>query len=124
MRYLRGKSFEEFARKIEFLNSEEDTIYINKELTKNLIIELLERCEVKTILLPESKFKRTNKKIIGALKEIGIEIESIKPITGRPTNKREIIKKYMQKNPKEISEITKIPIKTVEYHYYKLKNSL
>jgi len=121
MKCLRGKSFEEFAQKIEYLNSEEDAIYLNTELSKNLIIEILEKCEVKTIVLPESKFKRTNKKIIGALKEIGVCIESVKPVTGRPTDKKEIIRQYIEKTPKEISEITEIPLKTVEYHYYRLK---
>ena len=54
-------------------------------------------------------------------KEIGVCIESVKPVTGRPTDKKEIIKRYIEKTPKEISEITEIPLKTVEYHYYKLK---
>ncbi|GAA0129065.1 DUF1699 family protein [Methanococcus maripaludis] len=124
MKYLRGHSFEEFVEKIENLDAEEDAIYINTELSKNIIIELLESCEVKKIILPESKFKRTNKKVLGALKEIGIEVKSIKPVTGRPTSKKEIVEKYIEKTPKEISEITQIPLKTVEYHYYKIKKAI
>lgn len=52
---------------------------------------------------------------------VDVEVIPIKAKTGRPTNVDKIIKKYLDKKPKEIAEITGINIKTVEYHYYKLK---
>jgi hypothetical protein len=122
MKYIRGRSYKELIEKIRELGTDVEEIYLNKELSKNLIIEILENCEVKTIYLPESRYKRTNKKILDTLKEIGVEVKCIKGKCGRPTNKKEIIAKYLDKSPEEISKITGINLKTVEYHYYKLKS--
>ena len=120
---LRGKSTKELIEKVKNTDfGDEKEIYINKELSKDLVIEILENSNIDTIYLPESKYNRTNKKLIGALKDIGLEVKSVKPKTGRPSKNREIIAKYLDKNPKEISEITGINLKTVEYHYYKLKS--
>ncbi len=120
---LRGKSSRELIDKIKYTNfKNEQEIYINKELSKDLVIELLENSNVDTIYLPESKYKRTNKKLINALKDIGLEVKSIKSKPGRPSRKKDIIKKYLDESPKKISEITGINLKTVEYHYYKLKS--
>jgi hypothetical protein len=120
---LRGKSTKELIEKVKNTDfGDEKEIYINKELSKDLVIEILENSNIDTIYLPESKYNRTNKKLIEALKDIGLEVKSVKPKTGRPSKNREIIAKYLDKNPKEISEITGINLKTVEYHYYKLKS--
>ncbi|WP_048187564.1 hypothetical protein [Methanococcus voltae] len=126
MKELRADSIEDLIDKLDELNDEEEGIYINKELTKSLIIELLEVCEVEEIYLPVSKYKRTNKKILEALEEIGITVKPLKTATGRPTNNKTIIKQHMEqsKTPKEIAKITGINLKTIEYHYYKLKKSM
>ncbi|ENN96600.1 hypothetical protein J422_01328 [Methanocaldococcus villosus KIN24-T80] len=115
--------------KKEFLNNakeygQEDEIYINLELDRDVAIALLENIDPKKIYLPESKYKRTSKKIIKALNGVGVEVIAVKPKTGRPTNIDEIIKKYLHLKPKEIAEKTGINLKTVEYHYYKLKRAV
>jgi hypothetical protein len=121
MRYIRAKSKEDLIKKIKEIEMEDNEVYINQELDRDVVIELLENWEVDKIYLPKSKYQRTSKKIINALNEIGIEVEGVEGRCGRPTNKGEIIKKYMDRHPKEIAEITGIPLKTVEYHYYKLR---
>ncbi|EHP86699.1 hypothetical protein [Methanotorris formicicus] len=123
MKYIRAKSKEDLIKKIKETEMEDNEIYINQELNRDVVIELLENWEIEKIYLPKSKYQRTSKKIINALKEIGIEVESIDVRCGRPTDVDKIIKKYMDKHPKEISKITGIPLKTVEYHYYKLKKA-
>jgi hypothetical protein len=120
MKKLRAKTKEELIEKIKNCENEEE-IYINLELNRDVAIALLENCEPKKIYLPKSKYKRSSKKIIKALEGVDVEVIPIKPKTGRPTNVDKIIKKYLDKTPKEIAEITGINIKTVEYHYYKLK---
>jgi hypothetical protein len=120
---LRGKTTKELIEKVKNTDfGDEKEVYINKELSKDLVIELLENSNIDIIYLPNSKYKRTNKRLIEALKDIGLEVKSIKPKTGRPSKNKEIIAKYLDKHPKEISEITGINLKTVEYHYYKLKS--
>ena len=120
MKKLRAKTKEELIEKIKNCENEEE-IYINLELDRDVAIALLENCEPKKIYLPKSKYKRSSKKIIKALEGVDVEVIPIKPKTGRPTNVDKIVKKYLDKTPKEIAEITGINLKTVEYHYYKLK---
>ena len=120
MKKLRAKTKEELIEKIKNCENEEE-IYINLELNRDVAIALLENCEPKKIYLPKSKYKRSSKKIIKALEGVDVEVIPIKPKTGRPTNVDKIVKKYLDKTPKEIAEITGINLKTVEYHYYKLK---
>ncbi|ADC69654.1 conserved hypothetical protein [Methanocaldococcus sp. FS406-22] len=120
MKKLRAKTKEELIEKIKNCENEEE-IYINLELNRDVAIALLESCEPKKIYLPKSKYKRSSKKIIKALEGVDVEVIPIKPKTGRPTNVDKIVKKYLDKTPKEIAEITGINLKTVEYHYYKLK---
>ncbi len=120
---LRGNSKKELIEKIRNIDfGDEKEIYVNKELSKDLVIEILENSNTETIYLPQSKYHRTNNRLIEALKNIGLKVKSIKPRTGRPSKNKEIIAKYIDKHPKEISEITGINLKTVEYHYYNLKS--
>ncbi|NPA62292.1 MAG: DUF1699 family protein [Methanococci archaeon] len=120
MKRLIAKNKEELIEKIKNCGFE-DEIYINLELDRDIAIALLEHCEPKKIFIPKSKYARSSKKVIKALKGVDVEVIPIKAKTGRPTNIDKIIKKYLDKKPKEISEITGINIKTVEYHYYKLR---
>ncbi|WP_456372205.1 hypothetical protein [Methanocaldococcus sp.] len=123
MKELRAKTKEELIEKIK--NCENvDEIYINLELDRDVAIALLENCEPKKIYLPKSKYKRSSKKIIKALEGVGVEVIPISPKTGRPTNVDKIVKKYLDKKPEEIAKITGLNLKTVEYHYYKLKKSM
>ncbi|WP_456472098.1 hypothetical protein [Methanocaldococcus sp.] len=117
---LRGKSKEEIIEKIKEAEEDEE-VYINKELDRDIAIALLESVEPSKIYIPISKYKRSPKKVIKALEKIGVKVIPIKAKTGRPTNVDKIIKKYLDKKPEEIAKITGLNIKTVEYHYYKLK---
>ncbi|WP_456418686.1 hypothetical protein [Methanocaldococcus infernus] len=117
---IRGKNKEEILKKIESLGEHEE-IYINRELDRDIVIALLENVEPSKIYIPISKYKRSSKKILKALEKIGVEVIPIKAKVGKPTNIDKIIKKYLDKKPKEIAELTGINLKTVEYHYYKLK---
>ena len=120
---LRGKSTKELIEKVKNTDfGDEKEIYINTELSKNLVIDILENSNNEKIYLPEWKDRRTNKKLIEALEGIGLEVKPVKAKTGRPSKNEEIISKYLGKHPKEISKITGINLKTVEYHYYKLKS--
>ena len=120
---IRGKSPKEVIEKLKNMDlGEEKEIYINTELSKDLIIYLLENTEVSTIYLPPSKYRRTKKKLIKALKEIGLTVKPLKVRVGRPSKNREIVAKYIDKKPWEISKITGLNLKTVEYHYYKIRN--
>ena len=92
---------------------DDDKIYINTELSKELIIN--------TIYLPPSKYRRTKKKLIKALREIGLTVKPVKVKVGRPSKNREVVAKYIDKKPWEISKITGLNLKTVEYHYYKIR---
>ncbi|XRP97437.1 hypothetical protein ACO3UB_02680 [Methanocaldococcus sp. 16A] len=120
MKKLIAKTKDELIEKIKECENE-DEIYINLELDRDVAIALLENCEPKKIYLPKSKYKRSSKKIIKALEGVDVEVIPVEAKTGRPTNVDKIIKKYLDKKPKEIAEITGINLKTVEYHYYKLK---
>lgn len=120
---LRGNSKKELIEKAKNTDfGDEKEVYVNKELSKDLVIEILENSNTETIYLPQSKYDRTNKRLIMALKDIGLRVKPIKPKTGRPSKNKEIIAKYLDKHPKEISEITGINLKTVEYHYYNIKS--
>ena len=124
MMELRGKSVEDIMKKLKNIDIEdEERIYINTELSKDLIIYLLENSNVDTIYLPISKYNRTNKKLIRALENIGLSVKPIKVKTGRPSKNEDIIANHLDKKPQEISKITGINLKTVEYHYYKLKKN-
>lgn len=119
---VRGKSPKEIIEKLKEMKlDEEDEIYINTELSKDLIIYLLENSNINTIYLPPSKYKRTKKKLINALREIGLTVKPLKVRVGRPSKNREIVAKYIDKKPWEIAKITGLNLKTVEYHYYKIR---
>ena len=119
---VRGKSPKDILEKLKKMDlSEDDEIYINTELSKDLIIYLLENSNINTIYLPPSKYRRTRKKLINALREIGLTVKPLKVRVGRPSKNREIVAKYIDKKPWEISKITGLNIKTVEYHYYKIR---
>ena len=125
MMELRGKSIKDIMEKLKNIDiKNEERIYINTELSKDLIIYLLENSNVDTIYLPISKYNRTNKKLIAALENIGLNVKSLNVKTGRPSKNEDIVANHLDKKPLEISKITGINQKTVEYHYYKLKNNI
>ncbi|MBW9221165.1 hypothetical protein KKP91_03065 [Methanothermococcus sp. SCGC AD-155-M21] len=125
MMELRGKSIKDIILKLKNIDiKNEERIYINTELSKDLIIYLLENSNVDTIYLSISKYNRTNKKLIAALENIGLNVKPLNVKTGRPSKNEDIVANHLDKKPLEISKITGINPKTVEYHYYKLKNNI
>lgn len=121
---VRGKSIKDIIEKISEMDENEDEkeIYINTELTKDLAILIIEKFDVNKIYLPESRYKRTNKKLIKLLKEVAdVSVEKYNMGVGRPSKYKEKIRENLDKTPEEISKKTGINKKTVEYHYYKLK---
>ena len=99
----------------------DDEIYVNKPLSSQVIMELLEKYpNLKKIKSPSSLYLRTSKKYLDALSELGIEVEPVIK-RGRPKKYGETEAKLIQKmlnegeSPKEISDKLQIPLKTVYY---------
>jgi len=99
----------------------DDEIYVNKPLSSQVIMELLDKYpQLKKIKCPSSLYLRTSKKYLDALSELGIEVEPVIK-RGRPKKYGETEGKIIQKmlnegkSPKEIAEKLEIPLKTVYY---------
>lgn len=99
----------------------DDEIYVNKPLSSQVIMELLDKYpNLKKIKVPSSLYPRTSKKYLDALSELGIEVEPIIK-RGRPKKYGDTEAKLIQKmleegsTPKEISDRLQIPLKTVYY---------
>jgi len=102
-----------------------EEVYVNEQLSSRKIMEVLDsNPDLEKITCPRSIYTRISKKYMDALKELGIEVESVQR-RGRP-------KKYssndatkiqtmldMGVSPMEISNKLNLPVKTVYY----LKNS-
>jgi len=106
---------------VDILDDENDEIYVKKALSSQVIMELLDRYpNLKKIKVPSSLYPRTSKKYLGALSELGIEVEPVIK-RGRPKkygdNESEKIQKMISEgvSPKEISNKLEIPIKAVYY---------
>ncbi|MDI6724346.1 MAG: helix-turn-helix domain-containing protein [Methanobacterium sp.] len=99
----------------------DDEIYVNKPLSSQVIMELLDKYpQLRKIKCPSSLYLRTSKKYLDALSELGIEVEPVIK-RGRPKKYGETEGKIIQKmlnegkSPKEIAEKLEIPLKTVYY---------
>ncbi|MBI5680913.1 MAG: helix-turn-helix domain-containing protein [Methanobacterium sp.] len=99
----------------------DDEIYINKPLSSQVIMELLEKYpHLKKIKSPRSLYARTSKKYLDALSKLGIEVEPVDK-RGRPKKydktEAELIQKMLNEgsSTKEISQKLQIPLKTVYY---------
>ncbi|GAB4382132.1 helix-turn-helix domain-containing protein [Methanothermobacter thermautotrophicus] len=98
-----------------------EKIHVNQPLTSRRIIELLEKNpDLKEITCPISIYHRTSRRYLDALEELGVNVRPVKRI-GRPRKYTDKDVKLVQsllkegKTPKQISGITKIPLKTVYY---------
>lgn len=99
----------------------DDEIYVNKPLSSQVIMEILDKHpNLKKIKCPNSLYVRTSKKYLDALTELGIEVEPVMK-RGRPkkygAKEAEMIHDMLVEGstPKEISEKLNIPLKTVYY---------
>ena len=100
-------------------------VYVNEQLSSRKIMEILDcNPDLEKITCPISIYTRISKKYMDALKELGIEVESVQR-RGRPKkygpNESTKIQSLLDKgeSPKAISQKLNLPIKTVYY----LKNS-
>jgi hypothetical protein len=100
---------------------DQEEVYINEPLTSWRIVEILDaNPHLKKIMCPPSLFKRTSKKYLDALHELGVEVEPQKR-KGRPKKyeaKESVKINLMLKNGNSVEEISEqlgIPLKTVYY---------
>lgn len=96
-------------------------VYINKALSSQVIMELLDKYpHLEKIKCPQSLYARTSPKYLDALKELGIEVEPVIR-RGRPrkydSGEVETIHDMLTagSTPKEIAEKLNMPLKTVYY---------
>lgn len=99
----------------------DDEIYVNKPLSSQVIMELLDKYpDIKKIKCPSSLYFRTSKKYLNALSELGIEVVPVIK-RGRPKKYTDTEAKLIEKmlneevSPKEIADKLQIPLKTVYY---------
>lgn len=102
-------------------------LYVNHPLTSHKIMEILDKNpELERITCPPSVFQRIAPKYIQALSRLGINVESVNK-RGRPRkysaeDRRSVDEMFKHgHSPQEISDVLKIPLKTV---YYFNKNPL
>jgi hypothetical protein len=98
-----------------------EEVYIKKPLTTRRIVEILDsNPNLKIIKCPPSLYKRTPRKYLDALNQLGVEVESYKKL-GRPKKYgKEEVEKINQMiedgfSMAEISGKLDIPLKTVYY---------
>ncbi|WP_324735736.1 DUF1699 family protein [Thermococcus sp. SY098] len=120
---ITARNNEELLRKIdELLNENVREVYINLRPTKEILVRILENApNVKLIGCPPSLYPKVSKRVIRALRQMGIEVVPIKKSRGRPRKYDEAvllrIRELMAqgKSPKEISRELGIPLRTIYY---------
>ena len=102
------------------LSKEDKVVYINCALSKPLVIEILSRApHIEQIYLPKGAYRRTNKRILEALRKSGVICKIKDNTAGRPKKyTREMVntvkKQYeLGKSAKEISKTLHIPLRSV-----------
>jgi len=120
---IKARNNEELLKKIdEMVNEDVKEVYINLRPTKEILVRILENApNVRVIGCPPSLYPKVSKRVIKALRQMGIDIVPIKRSRGRPRKYdktvllqiRELLKKG--KTPKEISKELRIPLRTLYY---------
>ncbi|HIP89815.1 MAG TPA: DUF1699 domain-containing protein [Thermococcus paralvinellae] len=120
---IKARNNEELLKKIdEMVNEDVKEVYINLRPTKEILVRILENApNVRVIGCPPSLYPKVSKRVIKALRQMGIDIVPIKRSRGRPRKYdktvllqiRELMKKG--KTPKEISNELGIPLRTLYY---------
>jgi hypothetical protein len=124
-----ARTYDELLRKLEeLLNDEVSEVYVNLRPTKEVVVRILENApNVERISCPPSLYPKVSKKVISALKQLGVEIVPEKKPRGRPRKyDGETVKRMRELaargvSPMEISKRLGIPLRTV---YYLLGNRL
>jgi hypothetical protein len=104
------------------MNKNESVIEIHSSdlLTSKKIVEIIDKYpNLKKITCPESIYKRSSKKYITALKQIGIDVKTKRNYEKPkkyPTEGKKVIELLNKnKNPQEIADNLNISVKTVYY---------
>ena len=104
-----------------------EEVYVPRRISRTLAARLLqEHPDLKRILVPRSLYEQTSKRVIAALKEVGVEVVPTGRSRGRPRKygddviNRVVEMRKRGASVREIAERMGIPVRTV---YYLLRQS-
>lgn len=120
---IKARNSAELLRKIDALLSDETTdVYVNLRPTKEIIVRILENApNIKVIGCPPSLYPKVSKKVISALKQLGVEVVPVSHPRGRPRKyDGDVVRQIRQKlrsgkSLREISKELNIPLRTLYY---------
>ncbi len=99
-----------------------EEVYVARRISRTLAARLLqEHPDLKRILVPRSLYEQTSKRIIAALRKVGVEVLPTGRGRGRPRKYGDdVVAKVMEMKKRgatvrEIAEKTGIPVRTVYY---------
>jgi len=123
-----AKTYDELLRKLSSLNEDVTEVYVSLRPTKEVVVKILENApNVRKISCPPSLYPKVSKKVIYALKQLGVELVPENRPRGRPRKYDEktvkLVRELAEKGVpmREISERLGIPLRTV---YYLLKEDV
>ncbi|WP_297498586.1 DUF1699 family protein [Thermococcus sp.] len=119
---VNARTYEELLRKLEGLDDNVREVYVSLRPTKEVVVKILENApNVEKISCPPSLYPRVSKKVIAALKQLGIQLVPEKKPRGRPRKYDEetlrLVRELADKGTpiREISTRLGIPLRTVYY---------
>ncbi len=117
-----AKTYDELLRKLSELNEDVTEVYVSLRPTKEVVVKILENApNVERISCPPSLYPKVSKRVIGALRQLGVELVPERRPRGRPRKYDErtvkLVRELAEKGVpmKEISERLGIPLRTVYY---------
>ncbi|WP_297508771.1 DUF1699 family protein [Thermococcus sp.] len=117
-----ARTYDELLRKLEGLDERVREVYVNLRPTKEVVVKILENApNVEKISCPPSLYPKVSKKVIGALKQLGVQLVPEKKPRGRPKKYDEetlrLVRELASKGvpAREISSRLGIPLRTVYY---------
>ncbi len=120
---IRARSKDELLKRLcRELDKDVTEVYINMRPTKEVVVTILDNApNVRRISCPYSLYPKVSKRILRALREMGIELAPEKTRRGRPRKYGEqtlrLVRNLVKRgeNPREVSVRTGIPLRTVYY---------
>ena len=120
---IRAKNNAELIRKLEDeLNGDVTEVYVSLRPTKEIVVKILELApNVKKISCPPSVYPKVSRRVVSALREIGVELVAEGYPRGRPKKyDAETVHSVIEMarrgvSLRKISERTGIPLRTVYY---------
>jgi len=96
---------------------------LKRKLSIKDIVNILNTQEkVEQITMSQGTYHHLPKRALSSLKQMGIRINIISLKRGKHSEAKDKVKKFMLLPPKQISKITKIPLRTVYYHLRKIRH--